>query len=408
MVRILIYSAAIFFWVLLVISFLIDRSRYRNCYFLFLALASSVLAMTFLAGEHQKTLLVILFNIVIVTLLIVPIFLICNGVVMLRREGRSMANLLSLFFGIIIAVGEIATLVAVMIPILVGREWVTESYLRNISHISIFMSVTVIYISMCFVVFMLYCVFLMIIPRIERGIYMDNRKTAARSREVIMKLSGAALFAALAYVSVFVFRIKVQFLTFDAKDAILAIGGMVFGPVTALVTSLLAALLEMISVSDTGFYGFIMNFLSSASFAFFASLVYKYRRSFSGALLGLGAGVAAMTAVMMGANLALTPLYLSKMGVPGADVSFVAGLIPKLLLPFNLTKSLLNAGLALLLYKPAVTAMRAAKMLPKTEGRAFGKKNTILSVAIAAAVIAGSVLFFIFGMNGVMGWFGAK
>ena len=165
MVRILVYSAAIFFWVLLVISFLIDRSRYRNCYFLFLALASSVLALTFLAGEHQKTLLVILFNIVIVTLLIVPIFLICNGVVMLRREGRSMANLLSLFFGIIIAVGEIATLVAVMIPILVGREWVTESHLRNISHISVFMSVTVIYISMCFVVFMLYCVFLMIIPR---------------------------------------------------------------------------------------------------------------------------------------------------------------------------------------------------------------------------------------------------
>lgn len=165
MERILIYSAAIFFWVLLVISFLIDRSRYRNCYFLFLALASSIIAMTFLAGEHQKTVLVILFNIVIVTLLIVPIFLICNGVVMLRREGRSMANLLSLFFGIIIAVGEIATLVAVMIPILVGREWVTESYLRNISHISIFMSVTVIYISMCFVVFMLYCVFLMIIPR---------------------------------------------------------------------------------------------------------------------------------------------------------------------------------------------------------------------------------------------------
>ena len=165
MVRILIYSAAIFFWVLLVISFLIDRSRYRNCYFLFLALASSLFALTFLAGEHQKTLLVILFNIVIVTLLIVPIFLICNGVVMLRREGRSMANLLSLFFGIIIAVGEIATLVAVMIPVLAGREWVTESHLRNISHISIFMSVTVIYISMCFVVFMLYCVFLMIIPR---------------------------------------------------------------------------------------------------------------------------------------------------------------------------------------------------------------------------------------------------
>ena len=59
---------------------------------------------------------------------------------------------------------------------------------------------------------------------------MDNRKTAVRSREVIMKLSGAALFAALAYVSVFVFRIKVQFLTFDAKDAILVSTGKDFLP----------------------------------------------------------------------------------------------------------------------------------------------------------------------------------
>ena len=237
---------------------------------------------------------------------------------------------------------------------------------------------------------------------------MDNRKTAAGSREIIKKLCGAALFAALAYISVFVFRIKVQFLTFDAKDAILAIGGMVFGPVTALITSLLAALLEMISVSDTGFYGFIMNFLSSASFAFFASLVYKYRRNFSGALLGLGAGVAAMTAVMMGANLLLTPVYLAKMGVPGANVSYVAKMIPTLLLPFNLTKSLLNAGLSLLLYKPAVTAMRAAKMVPGGEKKAFGKRNTVLSVVIALAVIGGSVAFFILEMNGVIGWFGLK
>ncbi len=242
----------------------------------------------------------------------------------------------------------------------------------------------------------------MIIPRIERGIYMDSKKTAASSRELLKRISGAALFAALAYVSVFVFRIKVQFLTFDAKDAILAIGGMVFGPVTALITSLLAALLEMISVSDTGFYGFIMNFLSSASFAFFASMVYKYKRSFSGALLGLGAGVFSMTAVMMGANMLITPFYMH------CTAKDVAALIPTLLLPFNLTKSLLNAGLSLLLYKPAITAMRVAKMVPGGEEKAFGKRNTVLSVVIALAVIAGSVTFFVLEMNGVIGWFRLK
>ena len=77
-------------------------------------------------------------------------------------------------------------------------------------------------------------------------------------------------------------------------------------------------------------------------------------------------------------------------------------------MPFNLTKSLLNAGLSLLLYKPAITAMRVAKMVPGGEEKAFGKRNTVLSVVIALAVIAGSVTFFVLEMNGVIGWFRLK
>ena len=165
MFSIVVCSAVIFFWTLLIVSFINDRSRYRNCYFLFLALASTVFALTFLAGEHQKTVLVVMMITILVALLIVPIFLICNGIVMLKREGRSLANLLSLFFGIIIALGEIATLVAVLIPVFGGKDWIFETSLRRIYRISIFFSVTVIYISMCFLVFMIYCVFLQIIPR---------------------------------------------------------------------------------------------------------------------------------------------------------------------------------------------------------------------------------------------------
>ena len=165
MFSIVVCSAVIFFWTLLIVSFINDRSRYRNCYFLFLALASTIFALTFLAGEHQKTVLVVMMITILVALLIVPIFLICNGIVMLKREGRSLANLLSLFFGIIIALGEIATLVAVLIPVFGGKDWIFETSLRRINRISVFFSVTVIYISMCFLVFMIYCVFLQIIPR---------------------------------------------------------------------------------------------------------------------------------------------------------------------------------------------------------------------------------------------------
>lgn len=165
MFTVVVCSAVIFFWILLVVSFIIDRSRYRNCYLLFLALASTVFALTFLAGEHQKAVLVVMMITILVALLIVPIFLICNGVVMIKREGRSLANLLSLFFGIIIALGEIATLAAVLIPVFGGKDWIFETSLRRINRISVFFSVTVIYISMCFLVFMIYCVFLQIIPR---------------------------------------------------------------------------------------------------------------------------------------------------------------------------------------------------------------------------------------------------
>lgn len=216
----------------------------------------------------------------------------------------------------------------------------------------------------------------------------------ATTQEKIKKISGIALFSALAYLSVFVFRIKVSFLTFDAKDAVLAIGGMVFGPISALVSSLLVSLVEMVTVSDTGPYGLVMNFASSASFAFFASLIYKYRRRYSGAVMGLAVSVCAMTAVMMGMNLLVTPHY---MGVSTADV---AAYIPTLLLPFNLTKAILNAGLSLLLYKPVSTALRAAKLTAPSEGSKPRAVYTVISTVAAILVIAGAVLYFVLALNG--------
>ena len=78
------------------------------------------------------------------------------------------------------------------------------------------------------------------------------------SRERIKKLVLIALFSALAYVCMFVFRIKVSFLTFDAKDAVMAIGSMFLGVVPGALMSLIVAFTEYISVSDTGLYGFLI------------------------------------------------------------------------------------------------------------------------------------------------------
>ena len=91
---------ALFWWVVLFISFERDRSRYRNCYFLFFALISTVVAVTMFADGHEGEALLAVTVLVGAAILMVPVFLIHNGVVMYKKEGHSLANLLSLLFGV--------------------------------------------------------------------------------------------------------------------------------------------------------------------------------------------------------------------------------------------------------------------------------------------------------------------
>ena len=87
------------------------------------------------------------------------------------------------------------------------------------------------------------------------------------------KIASIAMLSALAFLARLVFKIPVSFLTFDIKDSIIALGGMIFGPVSGVVIALLVSLIEMI-ISETGPIGFVMNFISSAAFAGTAALIY--------------------------------------------------------------------------------------------------------------------------------------
>ncbi len=217
-----------------------------------------------------------------------------------------------------------------------------------------------------------------------------------KNADKLRRLTAVAMFCALAYICMFVFRIKVSFLTFDAKDAVITTGAMFFGPLTALVSSAVVALLELITVSDTGIYGCIMNFISSAAFSVTASLIYKYRRKLSGAITALVGAVVAMVACMMVANLLITPFYMH------VTVSDVRGLIPTLLFPFNLTKGFLNASLVLLLYKPVTRALRASGLvhMQSAETPVKARKTTIIIAIIAAVLVVVSILVFLMLLNG--------
>lgn len=217
-----------------------------------------------------------------------------------------------------------------------------------------------------------------------------------KNSDKLRKLTAVAMFCAMAYICMFVFRIKVSFLTFDAKDAVITTGAMFFGPLTALISSAAVALLELITVSDTGIYGCIMNFISSAAFSVTASLIYKYRRKLSGAIIALVSAVLAMVACMMAANLLITPYYTN------ATISDVRAIIPTLLFPFNLTKAFLNASLVLLLYKPVTRAFRASGLItmPNPENPVKTHKTTIIIAIAAALLVITSILVFLMLLNG--------
>lgn len=205
----------------------------------------------------------------------------------------------------------------------------------------------------------------------------------------LKKISVVGILCAIAYISIFLFKFKVSFLTFDLKDAVLAVTAFLYGPVYAVCSSAIVSFLEFLTVSDTGVYGFIMNFLSSAIFALCCGVLYKFKRSLGGAVLATITAVFSMTAIMLIANLFVTPIY---MGVARADV---VKMIPTLLLPFNVIKGVFNASVTMFIYKPITTALRKAKILENNNAKLNINKFTLLSVVSAVLILISLFVIFV-------------
>lgn len=220
---------------------------------------------------------------------------------------------------------------------------------------------------------------------------------------LIKKICGIGVFAALAYITVFVCKLipnVAGFLSLELKDSIIAIASFIYGPIAAPVISLIVAFIELITISTTGPWGFLMNFASSTVFSLTASLIYKYRKTFNGAIIGFAASTILTTAVMIALNPIIVPLY------SGVSSEVVVGMIPGILLPFNFAKTLLNGAIAMLLYKPIITAMRKARLVPskqasngnmttevyKTE---FNRSSVITLIIGGVSIILAFVILFI-------------
>lgn len=214
---------------------------------------------------------------------------------------------------------------------------------------------------------------------------MSNTKT----KQNIRRISVTAMLTALAFTGVLIGRLVPNvagFLSYDPKDVIVVIGGFIYGPVEALVVSVLCSVIEMFTISTTGLYGLLMNIVSTCAFALPAAFIYKKVRKMRGAVIGLVAGVIVMTITMMLWNYIITPFYM------GVDRSVVAGMMMSVFAPFNFFKGGINMGLTLLLYKPVITALRKSHLVEESSG---GSRFQIKFLLIGLPILITFVLLFL-------------
>ncbi|WP_367925809.1 ECF transporter S component [uncultured Ruthenibacterium sp.] len=164
------------------------------------------------------------------------------------------------------------------------------------------------------------------------------------------KLVTQALLAAVAVVLVafvhFPLIPSAPFLEYDPADIPIFIGAFLFGPWAGLGLTVVAAVIQGITVSaSSGPIGIVMHILATGTFVILAGSIYQRRRTRRGAIMALVVGSLAMTVVMCLCNLVFTPLFM------GSTVGDVIKMLIPAIIPFNLAKAGINSLVTYIVYK---------------------------------------------------------
>lgn len=163
---------------------------------------------------------------------------------------------------------------------------------------------------------------------------------------MLTKMSGMiAISIVLVYLIHFPVFPVVAFLEYDPADIPILIGTFAFGPVGGILLTIVTSVIQGMTVSAaSGIYGILMHIIATSTLVITAGLIYKYHKTKCGAAIALLCSVAAMTVIMVLANLLITPVF---MGVP---VGIVWKLMP-FIAGFNAIKAGINGAVTFLIYK---------------------------------------------------------
>lgn len=210
------------------------------------------------------------------------------------------------------------------------------------------------------------------------------------------KLTIMAIMTAIAYLVTFFFHLPMfGFLSLEFKDTILAFSAFIFGPLAGFIMVVVCGLVELVTIGSTGWIGFIMNIISSASFVCVAALIHKKKPCLKSAVIGLIAATVAMTAAMLLWNYLITPLYM------GVSRDAVVQMLIPIFMPFNLLKAGLNASLAVMLY-PTISILEKTNLIPKKENDNSQHKGVNIGLWIFAAAVLITCVCFVLVITGTI------
>lgn len=204
-----------------------------------------------------------------------------------------------------------------------------------------------------------------------------------------------------------------SFLELNFSDIPALIGTFALGPLSGAIIVVMKVLIKLVVKStSTMFVGDLADIVIGIAFVVPAGLLYKHKRTFKGALIGMGVGTLCSVAFAVLFNrVALVPLYVQLYfgGKWEPLVGMMTPLFPSCtketfynfylwvsVLPFNMMRCLIAAVVTLLVYKRISVAINrlSERLTPKREGSdAREKRNTLIAVLVCAFVVLLLILF---------------
>lgn len=179
-------------------------------------------------------------------------------------------------------------------------------------------------------------------------------------KQVIFQLVLTGMLAALSVVALIFIRIPIipaaPYLVYDMADIPILIAALLFGPVSGLAVLLVVCLIQAFTLGGDSWAGFIMHFVSSGAMVIIMGYFYRYKRSVTSLVIASIISIFVMTAIMIGMNLIVTPIYY------GISVEAVVKTIVPVIIPFNLFKATVNSIATVIVFMGASPILSKYKL----------------------------------------------